>query len=60
MADTSVTKTTELVALAKRINAEHEAVAEAATQGLQHAVQAGTLLLEAKSQVPHGEWLYWL
>jgi hypothetical protein len=42
--------------LAARIKAEHEAVGAA----MKHAIAAGELLAEAKSKVPHGEWLPWL
>jgi Protein of unknown function (DUF3102) len=46
--------------LATTIN-EHLAAAESATRrGLEHAVAAGTLLIEAKELVAHGEWLPWL
>jgi hypothetical protein len=33
---------------------------EAFKRGIEHAITAGELLLEAKSQVAHGEWLSWL
>jgi hypothetical protein len=29
-------------------------------QSLEHAIMAGELLIEAKEQVKHGEWLPWL
>jgi hypothetical protein len=46
--------------LASTIN-EHLAAAETATRrGLEHAIAAGILLLEAKELVAHGEWLTWL
>jgi hypothetical protein len=49
-----------LPVLASSIN-EHLAAAEAATRrGLEHAIAAGTLLIEAKELVDHGEWLPWL
>jgi hypothetical protein len=46
--------------LAKRINAAHAATTQAAHRALEHARQAGDLLIEAKAVVPHGEWLPWL
>ncbi len=49
-----------LNALADRINAEHEACHASMQKGLEHALKAGTLLLEAKAGLPHGEWLPWL
>jgi hypothetical protein len=46
--------------LAASIN-DHVAAAEAATRrGLEHAIAAGLLLLEAKELVGHGGWLAWL
>jgi hypothetical protein len=46
--------------LASSIN-DHIAAAETATRrGLEHAIAAGDLLIEAKELVGHGEWLAWL
>ena len=43
--------------LAKTVN-DHLAAAEAATRkGLEHAIAAGVLLLEAKDLVEHGDWI---
>src|SRR5271163_3492730 len=49
-----------LVDLAARIKTEHTAVSSALKESLRHAIAAGELLLEAKDQVPHGQWLPWL
>jgi hypothetical protein len=49
-----------LAELAGRINAEHHQVEQALRAGLQHAKNAGDLLIEAKEQCRHGEWLPWL
>ena len=49
-----------LADLARRINAEHEATEAAMQSGLEHAMKAGELLLEAKQAVQHGDWLPWL
>ena len=49
-----------LSTLAERINAEHHQAEAALNDGLNHAVEAGRFLLEAKSQVDHGEWSAWL
>src|SRR5271169_5322727 len=46
-----------LADLARRINIAHETVV---ASSIEHAVEAGKLLLEAKAQVPHGEWMKWL
>jgi Protein of unknown function (DUF3102) len=53
-------RSNSLTDLAARINAEHEATAIALTRGFEHAVVAGELLIEAKSQLRHGQWLPWL
>jgi hypothetical protein len=49
-----------LADLAARINAEHEAVIHAIGRGLDHAINCGRLLIEAKAQLEHGQWLPWL
>ena len=49
-----------LDALADKINTEHEAVCEAAVTATQHAIKCGNLLVEAKSELPHGQWLPWI
>jgi len=50
-----------LADLAARIDAEHQAVTTFIRRGLQRAIVAGKLLLEAKAQLDHhGEWLPWL
>jgi len=45
-----------LADLAERINAEHHAAEQALNAGLQHAMRAGELLLQAKAACPHGTW----
>ena len=49
-----------LAELAARISAEHTAVFVALSDSVRHAVAAGEMLIEAKAQVPHGQWLPWL
>ncbi len=49
-----------LTDLAARIQAAHEAATTTMRQGCEHAIKAGRLLIEAKNQVPHGQWLRWL
>ncbi len=49
-----------LTALADRINAEHAQVLTAFNVGLDHALQAGRLLQQAKKLCPHGTWARWL
>lgn len=55
-----VVPTVSLSDLAHGIIAEHVQVELAARQGLKHAIRAGQLLVEAKSQVAHGEWVCWV
>jgi hypothetical protein len=49
-----------LIDIAARIKAEHQAVAASLKKGVQYAIAAGELLLEAKEHIPHGQWLPWL
>src|SRR5215216_3184776 len=49
-----------LAALAEQINEEHRLCEQAARNSVEHARAAGEMLIEAKSQVPHGGWLPWL
>lgn len=46
--------------LAAQINAEHHLCRDAMQSGLEHAINAGNLLLEVKAQCVHGEWQAWL
>ena len=46
--------------LAARIRSEHEAVGRSARNALDHASACGQMLIEAKDQLEHGEWLPWL
>jgi hypothetical protein len=50
----------ELVDLAERIAAAHEAATISFDEGFRHAIDAGSLLIEAKAKLPHGGWLTWL
>jgi hypothetical protein len=53
-------RTSTIAALAGEIVAAHEAACLAARAGLDHARRAGELLMQAKAEVQHGEWLGWL
>ena len=46
--------------LAAEINAEHRACEASANTALHHAIRAGELLVEAKTNQKHGGWLKWL
>jgi hypothetical protein len=50
---------TDLDALAERINAAHERVCANFKTTLEHAVEAGHLLIAAKRAVRHGKWMQW-
>lgn len=50
MMTTEVQTVQSLETLASEINAEHEQCVEALQTGVQHALNAGQLLVEAKSQ----------
>jgi Protein of unknown function (DUF3102) len=49
-----------LPVLAATISEHLEAAETATRRGLEHAIAAGQLLVEAKELVAHGEWLPWL
>jgi Protein of unknown function (DUF3102) len=55
-----MTELEHLDGLAKRINDEHERCEGAVYAALEHAMNAGDLLLEAKDKTPHGTWQGWL
>ena len=50
----------DLDAIALRANAAHRLARDAAARAVEHAIQAGLALIEAKSAVEHGGWLAWL
>ena len=49
-----------LATLATDINEQHERAVMYVGQSFDAAVRAGLLLIDAKEQVPHGQWLKWL
>jgi hypothetical protein len=49
-----------LSALAEQINSEHRQCEESLRKTLNHAYRCGVLLLQAKENVPHGQWGKWL
>jgi hypothetical protein len=49
-----------LTELATGANDEHALAKAAAKTALDHAMQAGLYLAEAKAQLRHGEWAHWL
>ena len=60
MNDLDLATNKSLADLAARIRAEHEAAAAFMKRGLERAINAGNLLIEAKAQLKHGQWLPWL
>jgi Protein of unknown function (DUF3102) len=49
-----------LATIAEQVNAAHREAQEFLHKGLNRAIDAGNLLLEAKARLKHGEWLPWL
>jgi hypothetical protein len=52
-------KSKTLDKIAAQINAEHDECLAAFKRGLDHAMRAGDLLIQAKALVGHGNWLDW-
>jgi Protein of unknown function (DUF3102) len=57
---TTIEASNSLAELAARIVAEHTAIRGLLSESVVHAMGAGDLLIEAKSQLKHGQWLPWL
>jgi hypothetical protein len=49
-----------LAKLAKQINETHASVLSSVRASLDHAIECGRLLTEARDQVEHGDWLPWI
>jgi len=60
MSKPDLARSNSLADLAARIRTEHEATAASLKSGLEHAMAAGDLLIEARAQLKHGQWLPWL
>ena len=60
MKNTDIAVSNSLTDLRERLKNEHAAVASAFKTSLQHAMAAGDILIEAKAQLKHGQWLSWL
>lgn len=58
--DKAATAPRDLDSLATQINDEHRRCESDLQSALQHAINAGQLLIEAKAGVEHGQWLPWL
>jgi hypothetical protein len=56
----SIERSNSLTDLAARIKAEHDASTLAIKRGVEHAIRCGRLLIDAKEQIKHGQWLPWL
>ena len=46
--------------IVERIRKEHAAVEASMGRALEHAIEAGRLLIDARERVKHGDWLPWL
>jgi hypothetical protein len=53
--DVAVAASNSLADLAARIRAEHESASAALKDSVRHAISAGKLLIEAKTQLGHGQ-----
>ncbi len=60
MSEITTTGATELAGLAEKINSEHRACEQAAKSAVEHAMNAGDYLAEAKEQAGHGNFGAWL
>ena len=60
MTEIALTASNSLTDLAARIRTEHRAASDKMSEALLHAMTAGELLIEAKDQLKHGQWLPWL
>ena len=49
-----------IITLAQHIEHEHQAAHQAARTALEHALECGRLLIQAKGDVGHGGWLPWV
>lgn len=59
MSSTAITAA-ESKQLQTAINREHEFVRQSAKDMVQHALNCGNLLMQAKERVPHGGWAAWV
>jgi hypothetical protein len=57
---TTIEGSNSLADLAARIKVEHTAVSDSLKASVRHGIAAGELLIEAKAQLKHGQWLPWL
>jgi hypothetical protein len=57
---TDIARSNSLVDLAHQINEAHRLAMHHAHEAVSQAIACGKMLLEAKSSVPHGQWLPWL
>src|SRR5690242_671326 len=49
-----------LADIAARINEAHDRASTSARSTIEAAMEAGRLLIQAKDQIDHGDWLPWL
>ena len=60
MTGTPIELSNSLADLRERLKIEHAAIGMALKDCVAHAMAAGDILIEAKRQVGHGQWLPWL
>jgi hypothetical protein len=60
MTEITIEQSNSLADLAARIKNEPRAAADTLKASVRHGIAAGDLLIEAKAQLKHGQWLPWL
>lgn len=55
-----IDRSNSLTVLAARVRGYHEAIKDVLKRSVEYAMDAGDLLIEAKEQLDHGQWLPWL
>jgi hypothetical protein len=58
--NSKIEKSNSLTDLAARIRTEHETIRRIMENAVQRALTTGDMLLEAKEQLEHGQWMPWL
>jgi len=49
----------KLDTIVKKINASYAKANDHVNQAMKYSIDVGNYLIEAKEEVPHGEWIYW-
>ena len=60
MTGTEINLSNSLADLAARINVANEAMLASFASSVEHAMEVGALLADARPKIPHGKWAGWL